>query len=843
MSNRKNFIDFFSEYKEIRIPKIQRAYAQGRKNEFFIRDSFLNDLFIALKKNVVLELNYVYGNAVKDKQDNLPLFELLDGQQRITTLFLLYWYIACREKRLDDNLIAVLSKFKYETRHTSSDFCESLSRFSYFPVCDEKPSQTIRKQFKWYFKSFDLDPTIDSMLRMIDAIHAHYNNIENDELFEALQSIYFYVLNLDDFGLSEELYIKMNARGLPLTPFENFKADLINYLKGSECYNKIVSFGGHQMPYYLKMASEIDGKWVDLFWDDDDYLNIDKSEYDENNEDYSIKYFRFFYRYFASTYILKYRTDIKSGPMRQDSGYLFFHQVSEEQKLLNYYRFDKYKEMLNSLPEDFIFSIEKILNTLNEHYGSDIKPLLTPVWGDTDQWDFYSQVKPSGFTLQRRIVFSAICEYIEAFNEFDLITFRKWMRVVWNIVNNTDIDSISPATYLERNLSSIIRGAAESGEEFYHYLSRYNSRGDDDDNGGERSKSVSEEIIKARYIITDERWLNLFEEAEKHPFCKGMVRFFLRDEDDTPDAFAHRYVFVKEMFDEDGVTAPFSQGGDYILLRAMISCITHWNNIDSRYFTDKVEKKWNALKVMITTPSNLCIRDFLCDVLDSPTMEEVLSKLEAATHRPSLLDTKNMLAIWVDRTKAIHERLYSEPRYMRWMQDHGAIRIYKRDGSYYYAVERGSSVNLVLLESDRDKYIQRLINEEGFMIVNNQNNSLGQTKEEDYNKYGVYYGYSIHLHKVINGWGVRVIFGTDCKLNVSVECPESEKYLLADIYEEDVLNKTIENTDPLRRYIKQGIDYSEPDSYERIHEDLYGGNGILTRLPVKENIIEESLLN
>ena len=55
------------------------------------------------------------------------------------------------------------------------------------------------------------------------------------------------------------------------------------------------------------------------------------------------------------------------------------------------------------------------------------------------------------------------------------------MRVVWNVVNNTDIDSISPATYLERSLSSIIRGAAESREEFYHFLSKYSSRGDDDD--------------------------------------------------------------------------------------------------------------------------------------------------------------------------------------------------------------------------------------------------------------------------------------------------------------------------------------------------------------------------
>ena len=32
-------------------------------------------------------------------------------------------------------------------------------------------------------------------------------------------------------GLSDDLYIKMNARGKQLTDFENFKADLVGYIK------------------------------------------------------------------------------------------------------------------------------------------------------------------------------------------------------------------------------------------------------------------------------------------------------------------------------------------------------------------------------------------------------------------------------------------------------------------------------------------------------------------------------------------------------------------------------------------------------------------------------------
>ena len=834
MDNRMNLRGFFAQYNEIRIPRIQRAYAQGRKNEFFIRDSILGDIFASLAEKDILELNYVYGT-----KNSSGSFELLDGQQRVTTLFLLHWYIACREDRLDGILIETLAKFKYETRHTSSDFCEALSKYHFIYKDGEILSQTIRKQFKWYFKSFDLDSTIDSMLRMLDAIDKKYNELGKNDLFDSLDNIVFYVLPLEEFGLSEELYIKMNARGLELTPFENFKADLINFMKNSGEFDDIVEYDKHKMPLYLRIASELDGKWVDLFWDDDDYKNIDKTEYDENNEDYSVKYFRVFYRYFASTFILKYATDIKSEPMRQDKNYLFFHQLSEQQKLHNYYRFTNYKTMLEEHP-DYLFSLEKVLNTLFEHYKNDIKPLLRTPWGDDDEWDFYTPDRQNGFTLRRRIVFAAICEYIEAYDSFDMGTFTKWMRVVWNVVNNTDIDSISPATYLERGLSSIIRGAADSGEEFYHFLANYNSRGDDDDNGGERSKSITEEIIKARYIDCDERWLSLIEEAERHPFCKGMVRFFLRDEGDSPEKFAHRYSFIQRMFDGNGVTAEFSSDGNYLLLRAMISCITNWNNLGNRYFTDKVERKYNALKVMLTAPSNQSIRDFMCDALDLPTIKDVKQYLFDATLRESQLDTSNMNANWADRCANIHHKLYSDVKYMRWMQEHNALRVFGRY-NYYYAVEYGSSYNLVLLESDRDEYVNRLIEEEDFVFETYQTSSLRKDQIQEFKEYGLYFGYYLYLRKEIKGWVLRLIFSTDCKLNVSVECPESEKQQLMDVFG-DISDLAIEGTEPVRRFIGKGISYHDGVTYDEIYETLYGSEGVITKLPerksIEENIIE-----
>ena len=82
---------------KVLIPRLQRAYAQGRKSESELRELFLTDIFNALQENCALEMNFVYGSAPVASLDEERNFELLDGQQRLTTLFLLHWYVANQE--------------------------------------------------------------------------------------------------------------------------------------------------------------------------------------------------------------------------------------------------------------------------------------------------------------------------------------------------------------------------------------------------------------------------------------------------------------------------------------------------------------------------------------------------------------------------------------------------------------------------------------------------------------------------------------------------------------------------------------------------------------------------
>lgn len=64
------------------------------------------------------------------------------------------------------------------------------------------------------------------MLVMLDAIDERFKDVP--DIWEQLENkaITFYFLPIRDMGLTDELYIKMNSRGKPLTVFEHFKAEL-----------------------------------------------------------------------------------------------------------------------------------------------------------------------------------------------------------------------------------------------------------------------------------------------------------------------------------------------------------------------------------------------------------------------------------------------------------------------------------------------------------------------------------------------------------------------------------------------------------------------------------------
>ena len=84
-----------AQVQAIEIPLFQRDYAQGRKSEQarHVRERFIADLCAALDSDgKSLHLDFVFGDVVnkEDGGKQIPTLYPLDGQQRLTTLFLLH---------------------------------------------------------------------------------------------------------------------------------------------------------------------------------------------------------------------------------------------------------------------------------------------------------------------------------------------------------------------------------------------------------------------------------------------------------------------------------------------------------------------------------------------------------------------------------------------------------------------------------------------------------------------------------------------------------------------------------------------------------------------------------
>ncbi|MFD0836686.1 DUF262 domain-containing protein [Mariniflexile aquimaris] len=295
------------EENTVKIPLIQRDYAQGRASEEKVRNDFIDKIKSnLLEENKKLNLDFVYGYTTKHSNDNLN-FIPLDGQQRLTTLWLIHWYFAIKEGILKDgrdkNSEILLLGFTYETRISSKRFCEKLVQN---PLIFDNKTKSLKDKIvdaSWFMSSWNNDPTIKAMLNMIDTIHTRMCSIENvwHKLTEENRITFDYIdIKSEEFKLTDELYIKMNSRGKPLTPFENFKAIFSQVLndENSDYYKEKIEYENSKVTYQQYFSFKVDGKWTDLFWDykdtrdnlDDNFLNFfyyiaEMLHYRENKED------------------------------------------------------------------------------------------------------------------------------------------------------------------------------------------------------------------------------------------------------------------------------------------------------------------------------------------------------------------------------------------------------------------------------------------------------------------------------------------------------------------------------------------------------------------------------
>lgn len=415
---------------KIVIPRIQRDYAQGRTDARTtrIRENFISALCTALTtEKKTINLDFVYGNIDKD-----CTLTLLDGQQRLTTLFLLHWYIAKKNKKSD---IELLKKFSYEIRPSTRDFCEKLLPFNPFSTPEQdlskkesKISYEITNQ-NWFPLSWNKDPSIASMLTMLDEIHNKFNN--NQVTWEDLSRITFYLLPLKDMGLTDDLYIKMNSRGKPLTDFEHFKAELEKQLS---LLNDIS---------FADVANEIkkkfDTTWTDLLWE---YRNSGKkTEQDTIVDDEFLRYIHFICD------VISYKEGIIPDKHWNEFDLLenFFTVQENNNKEKVKEHFETLKKYFNCWCEENLCEIkcttpdEFLSSFINKATNHEENKIITPYKNIFQECLANYTVN---FNLPQFVFLYAVTYYLQH-TEIGYDNFVRRIRIINNLIQNSD-NEITP---------------------------------------------------------------------------------------------------------------------------------------------------------------------------------------------------------------------------------------------------------------------------------------------------------------------------------------------------------------------------------------------------------------
>ena len=404
------------QLKKIVIPIIQRDYAQGRTNPEvnMIRERFLEALYNAVT-NQPTTLDFVYGDINED-----GVMTPLDGQQRLTTLFLLHWY-AAKKCNIDKTEYAFLENFSYETRYSARYFCSRL--VAYTPAFEGTLSREIINQ-PWFPLDWKKDPTISSMLVMLDAIDDRFKNLP--DLWGKLNegAISFYFLPIKDMGLTDELYIKMNSRGKPLTLFEHFKAELEKemLLVNEEAAHRIIQ--------------KFDREWMDLLWM---YRNGNKgTDDDDTTDDEFLNYFGFICD------VICYKLG-ESPQFRSSNEFdlikLYFSK-NNENALRNMETLEKFFDCWCNIPSGF--SPSEFLDSFvsAEHEEGKIKV-------DSryrDRIDIFEHCLHSYsvagrqrvFPLNRFVMLYAISCYLQNADEIGDASFRRRIRIINNLLQNSE---------------------------------------------------------------------------------------------------------------------------------------------------------------------------------------------------------------------------------------------------------------------------------------------------------------------------------------------------------------------------------------------------------------------
>ncbi len=568
---KKNLLEFLAEneIEKICIPKIQREYVQGQNER---GEKFVKDIFENLKKNETMTLVLIYGSLEKG------VFNVIDGQQRLTTLFLLYWYIYMIEKPKNTgcDVKECLKKFTYDTRESSKKFvaelCDKIDA-DFTMNNDDIPSQKIKTAY-WYYEKYKCDYTINSMLGMLDMIQRQYKIcVDHDpdiKLFDRLKNILFYQCEFDEYTLGGELYIIMNDRGKALCPYENIKSSLLGWIRSKATEAAEATEAAKATKAAKDLGEAFDNTYSERIWES----LSDKAINDRNNTTDAIMY-QFFVRFLWILGIAEcdkkkiescldkiddvIQSEIKCSEIEEIDFKDFFEPVLDSILKADPEFYNNMKSFLDA------FFKEKNKDIIKDYYKKD--NVTVGLFSEKD------------YSLPVRVADYGLYLYIINNKNKDAASWKEWKRFCFNIIEDTraseSIANVATALRIlqkySKNTDDILTKLVETYKnEAYEY------------------ESEEREARKAKYIKDvingDKAWRAAFDDAEAHPFLKGYVDFAIDktldelDEtnktNDTNDEFVNRWKRVCMIFPKEekaGFNKDFNKEDDYLMLRALLS--------------------------------------------------------------------------------------------------------------------------------------------------------------------------------------------------------------------------------------------------------------------------------
>ncbi|WP_413853910.1 DUF262 domain-containing protein [Candidatus Ruminimicrobium bovinum] len=776
---------------KIEIPIIQRDYAQGREGKEHLRERFIKELVKVLinKEEKSLELDFVYGSNESNK------FIPLDGQQRLTTLWLLHWYIAYKSENLRNNK-DIFINFTYETRVSSREFCKEMSEQELKFNNDEekKISDTIEKQ-TWFYNIWKQDPTINSMLRTLDTIEQVLTKeqVLYKELWEVLtkdNKISFIFYDMKNFGLSDDLYIKMNARFKPLTNFENFKADLINHLKNKNNID------------INEISKNLDTNWTDIFW---------KNREERTNEIDDI-FFTFLNRYFFVMYIEKKLKEQNEKKLEEKDEYKKFLNlcVIDKKDIIEYTSFDIYE---NIIDKDTLEKLQKIFDIYNKiedfetivEYPFKNNEKINEEVDDEKQGDFSfiprykenfknNEQKVIRITQRQRMVFFGIIKFLTNF-KFSEDTkeewkkeFKRWLRFVWNLADDVSFRTEDQVMNVIEKINEVFaKWQSENSKiSIYEYLKeQLNNYKFENSSLDERFK---EECEKAKRICNDEKWEKKIIEAEQFSFFRGTIRFLFRDEKGNInwDFFDKKNEQVKKYFDKKNDFSP-----------EFWKNFIYWTCYENKEIFNDFTFILNNIKNANSTKPSWKYNYLIEKRLSLPIHKMLIDDLEIDEEKRKSID-KNTIQYYLCNTNLIDNLIKNKHFDM-----HRFIEI---DLLYPKNVTYGINLNL-----NRQKLLNKLYEDFDFKFIDIEKN-----KEDEFKKTKVLETNDDKIKYFFYGWfvyfkykGFSFKFGSKYDNNIYDYGNDNEK----PIYEIEITDNNIgkENiVEEIKRKLDNHINTKEP---------------------------------